>query len=146
MFSGSEHTRSGLACPKTIPGQASDRRTTSCNRRIRMVRLSALDFRLSASKPRAQSPKTRASVLRQREHRQHAALIAEVRKVLERADRAETGRWILEAHIRRDANAGPTTDPRQHGDVLLAIRTDVGHRVADDAGWCLELPEHVSGL
>ena len=43
------------------------------------------------------------------------------------------------------ANPGPAADPGQHGDVLLATVL-VGHHVADDARWRLELVKFFAGL
>ena len=77
---------------------------------------------------------------------QHAALVAEVARVAERAERAQTGRRIFSADAGGYADTGPAADTGEYGHVLLAIRTVVGHRVADDARRGLELPERLAGL
>src|ERR1043166_1345283 len=86
------------------------------------------------------------SSLRKREDRQHAALVAEAGDVAERAERAEPRGRIVRADVRGDANPRPSADTGQHRDVLLAVGPDVGHRIADDAGRCLELPQQITGL
>src|SRR2546426_5094297 len=63
------------------------------------------------------------------------------RSITERADRAQRRRGIFGADAERHAGAGPAADPREHGDVLLAVRPEVGHRVADDARRALEPPQ-----
>src|SRR5438552_2193285 len=75
------------------------------------------------------------------EHHQRAAGVRHVRVVAERADRAQRRRRIFRPDAERHAGAGPATDPREHDDVLLAVRTAVGHRVADDARRTLEPPQ-----
>src|SRR5688500_3472821 len=94
MFSGSAQTRNWFpVCAETPPER---RGTTSRITRSLRIRL------------------------RQREHRQDATLIAEVREILERADRPKAGRRIVEAHVRGHADARPSADAREHRDVLFA--------------------------
>src|SRR5881296_3185798 len=81
----------------------------------------------------------------QPEHEQRAARVADVDVVTEGADRAECGGRILGADAERHACPGPATDSGEHGDVLLAIGAQVGHRVADDSGRRLELPQQGAG-
>src|SRR4051812_21090521 len=64
---------------------------------------------------------------------QYATLVAEVPRVAERAERAQTGGRIFGADARSHADTGPAANAREHGHVLLAIGTVIGHRVADDA-------------
>src|SRR5919112_6398303 len=80
------------------------------------------------------------------EHGQHATLGAEVARVAERAERAQSGRRILGADPCGYADTGPATDARKHGHILLAIGTVVGHRVTDDARGCLVLPQGLAAL
>ncbi len=75
-----------------------------------------------------------------------AALVAELTRVAEGAERAETGGRIFSADARGHADTGPAADARVDGHVLLAIGREVGHRVADDARRGLELPEDLTGL
>ena len=42
------------------------------------------------------------------------------------------------------APAHPPT-PEKNGDVLFAVRSAICHRLADDPGAGLELPEHLAG-
>src|SRR5213082_2406774 len=82
---------------------------------------------------------------RQGEHHQGAARVADVRVVAESANRAERGGRILRADPQSDARSRPTTHAGQHGDVLLAVGPQVRHRVPDDAGGRLELPQLGAG-
>src|SRR5919106_435250 len=77
---------------------------------------------------------------------QHAALGREAARVTEGPERAETGGRILGTDAGGDADTGPAADARIHGDGLLPIRAIVGHRVTDDAGRSLELPEDLAAL
>src|SRR5207244_5376864 len=52
---------------------------------------------------------------------------------------------ILGADAERDARAGPAAHSGEHGDVLLAIGSEIRHRVPDDARRALELPEQRAG-
>src|SRR6266446_614711 len=81
----------------------------------------------------------------QPEHEQRAARVADVDVVTKGADRAECGGRILGADAERHTSARPAADSGEHGDVLLAVGPQIGHRVADDPGGCLELPQQRSG-
>src|SRR5689334_23234357 len=81
----------------------------------------------------------------QPEHEQRAARIADVDVVTEGTDRAERGGRILGADAERHTGAGPAAHSGEHGDVLLAVGPQIGHRVADDAGGRLELPQERAG-
>src|SRR5438034_6259924 len=76
---------------------------------------------------------------------QRAARVADVDVVTEGADRAERGGRILGADAERHTGAGPAAHSGEHGDVLLAVGPQIGHRVADDAGGRLELPQERAG-
>src|SRR6516165_7338845 len=72
----------------------------------------------------------------QREHRE---LAAERGIVAQRGVTAHCAEAVMRVgETSRKANAGPAADTRQHRDVLLAAML-VGHDVADDARWRLEL-------
>src|SRR3989442_9264185 len=71
--------------------------------------------------------------------------VADVDVVTEGADRAERGGRILGADAERHTGAGPAAHSGEHGDVLLAVGSQIGHRVADDAGGRLELPQERAG-
>src|SRR5882724_18510 len=75
-----------------------------------------------------------------------AALVRELARVAEGAERAETGGRILGTDPGGHADTGPATDARVHGDVLRPVRSGIGHRVADDARRGLVLPEDLPGL
>src|SRR5882672_6114810 len=81
----------------------------------------------------------------QPEHEQRAARVADVDVVTKGADRAECGGRILGADAERYTSARPAADAGEHGDVLLAVGPQIGHRVADDPGGCLELPQQRAG-
>src|SRR5882762_111634 len=81
----------------------------------------------------------------QPEHEQRAARVADVDVVTKGADRAECGGRILGADAERHTSARPAADSGEHGDVLLAVGPQIGHRVADDPGGCLELPQQRAG-
>src|SRR4029077_2749595 len=70
----------------------------------------------------------------QPEHEQRAARVADVDVVTEGADRAERRGRILGADAERHTSARPAADSGEHGDVLLAVGPQIGHRVADDPG------------
>src|SRR4051794_5615965 len=53
--------------------------------------------------------------------------------VLHRADHAERGVRIVGRDLREGDRAHPAADAGIDGDVLLAVRTKIGDRVADDA-------------
>src|SRR3954470_2456518 len=65
--------------------------------------------------------------------RQHATLGAEITRIAERAERAQTSGRIFRPDAACSADAGPAADAGKHGHILLAIRTVVRHRVTDDA-------------
>src|SRR5262249_13397023 len=50
------------------------------------------------------------------------------------------------AYIRGNTNTGPSADSGKNGDILLSIGTNVCHRIADDSGWCFELPQDFARL
>src|SRR4029077_532727 len=83
--------------------------------------------------------------LLQPEHEQCAARVADVGVIAEGADCAQRGGRILGADTERDARAGPAAHSGEHGDVLLAIGSEIRHRVPDDARRALELPEQRPG-
>src|SRR5262249_3434673 len=130
------------SCSRSLP--ASDSRPAcSRDRRTRGTPSCRSSF---ARTPRSRKPdryRSEAGGIRSRksEHREHAALVAEVRQVLEGTNRAETSGWIFKAHVRGDADARPSANTGEHRDVLLVVWTDVRHRIADDAGRRLELPQ-----
>src|SRR5438128_4842675 len=77
----------------------------------------------------------------QAKHEQRAARVADVGVVPERADGPKGGRGIVRSDAERNAGPRPAAYPGEHGDVLLAVGPQVGHRVADDARRALELPQ-----
>src|SRR5215470_9537501 len=85
-------------------------------------------------------------LLRKRERSQNAALIAEAADVSKRAERSQSCGRIVGADVRGDPDPRPPSDSRQYGDILLAVGTNVGHRVADDARRRLEFPQQVARL
>src|SRR5260370_1052938 len=85
-------------------------------------------------------PSSLRAALGQREHDHRTAGVAHVGVVVEGADRAESGGRILRTNVERYASPRPAADAREHGDVLLTVRREVGHRVPDDARRRLELP------
>src|SRR6266516_2868554 len=81
----------------------------------------------------------------QPEHEQRAARVADVDVVTEGTDRADRGGRVLGADAERDTCAGPAADSGEHGEVLLAVGPQIRHRVADDPGGRLELPQQRAG-
>src|SRR5690242_9716505 len=81
----------------------------------------------------------------QPEHEQRAARIADVDVVTEGTDRAQRGGRILGADAERHTGARPAAHSGEHGDVLLAIGSEIRHRVPDDARRALELPQQRAG-
>src|SRR6266571_2984684 len=86
-----------------------------------------------------------SSSLLQAKHEQRAARVADVGVVPERADGPKGGRGIVRSDAERNAGPRPAAYPGEHGDVLLAVGPQVGHRVADDARRALELPQLGAG-
>src|SRR2546427_4100592 len=82
---------------------------------------------------------------RQREDEQRAAGVRHVEVITERADSAQPRSRVFRAHAQGDADAGPAADPREDGNVLLALRPCVRHRVTDDARRALEAPQFPAG-
>src|SRR3954466_8864555 len=75
----------------------------------------------SLSKPLSSRPGCSRLVsrsVRQREDGQHTTEVGVLAECGMRADGAQTGMRVVQAS--RQADAGPTADARQHGDVLLA--------------------------
>src|SRR5437764_1282694 len=71
--------------------------------------------------------------LRQREDIEHSALRGFVRQIVHRVDETERAGRIAPIKIARDDRTRPTADAAQDRDVLFAIRSLVGDRLADDA-------------
>src|SRR3954462_10614061 len=162
-LSGSAHTRSALgsaggACAEAAKAAIAAHDTTrSKPRMLRGMRFTkgppgTLDDEpVPARRPAPTAldrriPLLRRNLLVQAEHRQHSALGAELVGIAERAESAQACRRVLVADSGGDADAGPSADPGEDGDVLLAVRSQVRHRVADDPGRSLEPPELLAGL
>src|SRR6185503_5726028 len=64
---------------------------------------------------------------------------------LHRADDPEPGIWIVDRDVWERDRAHPSADTGVDGDVLLAVRTQIGDRVRHDAGSALELPQLGAG-
>src|SRR3989442_4429790 len=86
-----------------------------------------------------------APASRQAEPHQRTARVAHIGVIAERADRPECGGRIFRTDAERHAGARPAPDAREHGDVLLAVRPRVSHRVADDAPGQLDPPQLRAG-
>src|SRR5262245_28520533 len=84
--------------------------------------------------------------LRERKNRQHAALVAEAADVRKSTDRAERCRRIFAANVGCDTDTRPAADTREHSDVLFTIGSGIGHRITNDSGWGLELPQNLAGF
>src|SRR5437879_9845015 len=68
------------------------------------------------------------TTLRQGEHHERAARVADTRIVAEGANRAERGGRILRADPQSDARSRPAAHPGEHGAVLLAVGPQVRRR------------------
>src|SRR5262249_46554465 len=66
--------------------------------------------------------------------------------VCKSADRSERCRRIFPADVTRHTDARPSADAGQHSDVLLTVRTNIGHRISDNSRWRLELPQDFAGF
>src|SRR3989454_10775780 len=82
---------------------------------------------------------------RQREDEQRAAGVRHVEVITERADTPRPGLRVFRADAQGEAEAGPAADPREDGNVLLALRPSVRHRVTDNARRALEAPQFPAG-
>src|SRR5262249_18716194 len=87
-----------------------------------------------------------ASLLRQSEDRQYAALIAVTTDIAEGAKSSEGGRFRLASEFPRDADAGPSADAGKDSDILLSIGTHIRDGITDDPRWRLELPQDFAGF
>src|SRR4051812_7883107 len=87
-----------------------------------------------------------SAALRQRKYMQHAAFHGVFRQVLHRVDEAERRRAVACVDLAGDDDARPAADAGEDRDVLLAIRTAVAHRLADDPGARAEAPQHLAGF
>src|SRR5690606_30266419 len=72
---------------------------------------------------------------------EHVPGVRVVLDVLHRADDAERGVRVVDRHGRIGDRAHPPADPGVDCDVLPAVRAEIRHRVADDPGAGLELPQ-----
>src|SRR5690349_18210390 len=81
----------------------------------------------------------------QREDIELASGARVLRQILHRADEAAARRRIFRRQLCRDDGAGPAANAREHGDVLLAVRTEIRDRLTDDARARLVLPLQRAG-
>src|SRR6266566_1428803 len=90
----------------------------------------------------------RAEVLpsRECEHIEHASLRGALLEVAHRVRKATRGTAVARIDVVEYDGSGPATHARQHGDVLLAVRSSIRDRLTDDSGLGLELPEQLAAF
>src|SRR6185503_7705803 len=77
---------------------------------------------------------------------EHAARCGGLRQVRHGVDESERSRGVTRIETAGDDRARPSTDTRENRDVLLAIGSAIGHRLADDPGANFRLPELLARL
>src|SRR6185369_5574783 len=70
---------------------------------------------------------------RECEHMKLASLGGAQLEVADRAGKATRGAAVARIDVVEGDGSGPATHARQHGDVLLAVRSPVGDRLTDDS-------------
>src|SRR5438270_13852375 len=86
----------------------------------------------------------RRSELREREHIQHAALCCVFTEIAHGIQESQRPCSVHSVQAARYGCARPATHAREDRDVLLAVRSLVGDRLANDAGPCLKFPKRLS--
>src|SRR5688500_147417 len=76
---------------------------------------------------------------------QRPSLRRVLRKVAPRVRDSAAPYRVARVEPRRHDGAGPSADPGQDRDILFAVRTAIGHRLADDPRARLVLPEQLAG-
>src|SRR5437763_4490464 len=80
--------------------------------------------------------KTRANrkneELRKGEDIEHPPFCGVLRQIFHCSDKSQSCRFVARVKTTRHNRTGPSTDPRQDRDVLLAVRAFVGDRLAND--------------
>src|SRR4051812_48383969 len=82
----------------------------------------------------------RALLFRKREHIQRSSRLRAVLQVLHGVDHALGGGLVARVELADHHRAGPAADAGQDRDVLVAVRTAIAHRLADDSAAGVELP------
>src|SRR3984957_9242831 len=89
---------------------------------------------------RSRATTAHRSGLRKREHIERPSGCGLRLEIRHNADHAERAGRIARVKVAGDDGARPAADPRQDGDIFVAVRSAIGHRLADDPGASLELP------
>src|SRR5690606_9797157 len=137
---GDGPTGSSMCCMPGAPSSASAAGTASKPSRSPLSQAA-----------QARTAKTRSTgifithLLSQPEDVEHAARARVVLDALHGAYHAQRRVRIVVGDVGKRRRAHPAADPGIDGDVLLAIRTEVRDRVADDPGAGLELPQFPPG-
>src|SRR5213076_1085005 len=70
----------------------------------------------------------------QRERVKHPALSRRLRQITHRVDESQRCGAVARIELAGDDRACPAADAAEDRDVLLAVRSAVGHRLSDDSG------------
>src|SRR5204863_5447535 len=76
----------------------------------------------------------------------HPALFGDGGQVAHGVHEPAGRRAVAPIEVARNDRAGPAANTREHRDVLPAVGAAIGHRLPDDSGGGLVLPEHAPGL
>src|SRR5437762_3312967 len=82
----------------------------------------------------------------QRERVKHPALSRRLRQITHRIDESQRCGSVARIELAGDDRARPAADAAEDRDVLLAVRSAVGHRLSDDSGAAFELPQQLARL
>src|SRR5688572_2498941 len=85
-----------------------------------------------------------ARELRKRKDIKRTSFSCDVLQVRHRTAPAGTGHFISGVEVRRYDRPSPAADPREDRDILASVRAPIGHRLADDARACFELPQQIT--
>src|ERR1041384_1970781 len=84
--------------------------------------------------------------LRKREYIKHASSRRVIRQISHRTYKAERCSRVTRIESTRNDRSGPPPTARKNRNVLLAIRTAISNRLADNSRAALELPQQHSTL
>src|SRR6202042_1808395 len=89
---------------------------------------------------RSRATTAHRSGFRKREHIERPSGCGLRLEIRHNADHAERAGRIARVKVTGDDGARPAAYPRQDGDIFVAVRSAIGHRLADDPRASLELP------
>src|SRR5690242_4342189 len=91
------------------------------------------------------SDRIAALLLREREDIEHASRSSLARQILHCISEPERRRRVARVELTIDDPSGPTTDARDHRNILPAVGPAITDRLPDDPAAGLELPQQFTG-